>query len=69
MAPKGQLLIISAAALGIMTKIVRKRSAMEREARKRFEDCCKAGVLKRITRTRRLVTKEKTVMKLNTAPV
>ena len=57
--PNGHQPIRSTAALGIMASRVTPRSAMEREARNKFDDSWRAGVVRRVNRTNRLVHKEK----------
>ena len=67
-APNGHHPVSSFAALGIITISVTQRSATEREARKKFEDCWRVGLVRRAKRTSELLMKEKEMMDIKTTP-
>ena len=67
-APNGHQPVSSPAALGIITISVTQRSATEREARKKFEDFWREGLLIKTKRTRELLRKEKAMIDTKRKP-
>ena len=54
--------------LQYLPKIVMPRSARQREAKKKLEDCCKELEEKRTTKTRMLLSNDKTITRENIIP-